>query len=255
MSNIFALIFTLIIGLFMLLGSLIVFLTDNKDKFVNFAISMSFTIMIFLLALDLIPEAYHLIANKSPIITSLFLLGLILIGGGILKALDHFIPHHHDDHCHDEHALESHLHHIGLVSTIAIALHNIIEGMAVFGTIASSIQSGFLICVGISFHNIPLGMAITSTIYKSNHSVKKTLLYVFLISISTFVGGLLMLPLSMTSYGSTILMLLLGITIGMLLYIVIFELLPTVVDNKEKKETWYGIIVGIILMLLSTLIG
>ncbi len=259
MNNIIALILTLIIGLFMLIGSLIIFLTDDNDHIINFAISMAFSIMIFLLGVDLIPEAYSLIGNSNLIESTTILIILALIGISMLKILDHYIPHHHDDHCddghhHDEEMEESHLFHIGLVSTIAIALHNIIEGMAVYGTIISSLQTGFLICIGISLHNIPLGMAITSTLYKANHSVKKTLFYIFLLSISPFLGGLIMWPLGLTAYGNLILTILMGITIGMLIYIIIFELLPTVIETKHLKTTFLGILTGIIIMVISTLI-
>ena len=253
MNILIALICTLIIGLFMLIGSLIVLLTKNNDSFVNFAISMSFSILIFLLAIDLIPEIYQLVGGFG--IGSLFLIFLVLTGGFILHYLDRFIPHHRDDHCHDDHAEESHLYHIGLVTIIAIVIHNIIEGMAVYGAISSSMQSGFLISLGISLHNIPLGMAVTSTIFKANHSPKKTMFYIFLMSFSTFAGGLLMLPLGLTAYGDLILTVLLGLTIGMILYIVIYELLPTVLEKRDHKATWYGIITGIVIMLLSFLVS
>ena len=44
----FALLFTFIIGLFLLLGSFIVFVVKNNDKFILFSISIAFGVMVSL---------------------------------------------------------------------------------------------------------------------------------------------------------------------------------------------------------------
>ena len=70
------------------------------------------------------------------------------------------------------------------------------------------------------------------------------------ISLSTFVGG--MFPfLFETKIPEIIEGIFFGITIGMLLYIVIMELLPQVLHTKEKKVTWTGIALGVVLLLLT----
>ena len=52
------LVLTLIVGLFILLGSIIIFVTKNNDNIVNFSISISFSVISFLIILELIPEAW-----------------------------------------------------------------------------------------------------------------------------------------------------------------------------------------------------
>lgn len=254
MNNIVALFLTLGIGLFMLLGSFIVFFTNNNNKFVSFSISMSLSILIFLLGLDLIPEAFEMVASKGNFLGIIILGFLILIGILLLKSLDSLIPHHHDDHCHDEHEIETHLYHVGLVSTIAIVLHNIIEGMAIYGTTISSLQSGLLMGMGISLHNIPLGIAVTAELYSANKSIKKTSTYIFAMAISTFIGGIIMVPISLTPFSDLLLSLLLGITIGMVLYIIFSELIPNIARIRNIKYTILGFATGFLIMMLTLLI-
>ena len=45
----------------------------------------------------------------------------------------------------------------------------------------------------------------------------------------------------------------LAITLGMLIYIVLFELLPHMIENKNKKSVILGMLIGMTLLILSTL--
>ena len=47
---------------------------------------------------------------------------------------------------------------------------------------------------------------------------------------------------------------LMGITVGMLVYLVLFELFKEVIKNIKNKYTISGLIIGITLMIISLLI-
>ena len=67
------LILTLLLGIFIVVGAVIVFVTKNNDKFVQFSISLAFSVMLMLLAIDLVPEAYEVIdTGKITILTAFF---------------------------------------------------------------------------------------------------------------------------------------------------------------------------------------
>lgn len=245
--EIYGLLFTLLLGFFILIGTGIVFLTKNNDKFIQFSLSLALGVMVTLVGIDLLPEVIEIMSNSlgngySLLIAIIF----ILMGMGGLKLLDKFIPDHDEDGELDN----DNLHHIGIISSIALILHNIIEGMAIYSTFVSSFKLGLMICVGVGLHNIPLGMVIASTFYKYNNSKKKTILISILISLSTFLGGLIMYLLS--SFISELLLgILLSVTLGMVLYIIVFELLPHVIESKYKRISILGCLLGVILMLIS----
>lgn len=252
MNDIIGLFLTFVVGLFILMGTGIVFVTKNNERFVDFSLSMAFGVMGTLVITELIPESFELISEGSLLSRTLIIIILSLIGILILKTLDIFIPHHEHDHHHKEGNLAN-LYHIGLVSSIALILHNIIEGMAIYATVISSINLGFLLCIGVGLHNIPMGMVITSTFYKVNNNIKKTLLISFLISISTFIGGIIMYFLKGNLVNEFILGILISVTLGMIIYIALFELLPKMICSKNKKMVFLGFIVGVLTLLISSL--
>lgn len=244
-----SLLFTLGTGIFMIIGLCIVFLTKNNRKIVDLSISIAFSVMTMLIFAELLPEAYEKMREQfSSLQSILLILGFVVVGILILKVLDLFVPDH-DVH-EKETTIPENLFHIGIVSSIALVLHNIIEGMAIYSAVTIDPSMGFLVTIGVGLHNIPMGMVVTSTFYQANFNKKKTTLFVLGIALSTFIGGLIMFFLSgiITSF---ILGILLSITLGMLFYIVVFELLDEMRNNHNPKITRIGIIVGIIIFLLT----
>lgn len=250
--NITALLLTLGVGLFMIVGATIVFVLKNNEKIVSLSISMAFGVMIALVFAELIPETFELMENSNRIITVLIVLVFSCLGIVILKGLDLLIPHHEHNH-KDKHGDLENLEHIGLVSSIALVIHNIIEGMALYGTALSSMSLGLMVCIGIGLHNIPMGLVIASTFYKSNKSISKTLFVTTIISLSTFLGGVVMFILNNSVINNFILGMLICITLGMIIYIALFELLPKMLCSKDKKTTILGTSLGILILFISSL--
>ena len=243
------LLFTLITGLFLLLGMGVIFLSKNNRKIVDFSISMAFGVILLLILAELLPESYEMMHEvfASPQ-DMIMLIGFVGLGVMLLKVLDLFIPDHDTDTKNE--ASTENLLHIGIVSSVALILHNIIEGMAIYSAVATDTSMGFLMTVGVGLHNIPMGMVVTSTLYQSNTSKKKTVLFVLITALSTFVGGILMFLLS-SAISHFVLGILLSITLGMLIYIVLFELLEQICHNRNPKITMFGIGIGVLIFLLT----
>ena len=144
--------------------------------------------------------------------------------------------------------------HIGVITSLALVLHNVIEGMAVYSTFLTETNIGLALTLGIGFHNIPLGMVIAATFYQSNDNIWKTLSIIGLVSLSTFLGGLIMFFLNLTTISPLVLGILLSITLGMLLFIVLGELIPRLKEATDKKTSYVGLSIGVIILLLSQLI-
>lgn len=247
------LLLTLILGIFIIIGAVIVFLFKNNEKFTLFSISLAFGVMAMLIIIDLLPEAFEVIDSGSAVYNILYILIGASIGFLVLKVLDHFIPDHDDDpntHKDDD----KNLHHIGFVSSIALVIHNIVEGMAIYLLVTSDLKAGLMACIGVGLHNIPLGMVIASTFYKSNKSIKKTMLIILGISLSTFVGGLAIYLFNLSSVMELLEGVTITLTIGMLVYILVMELLPKVIHSDDKKITISGIVLGILLLLATLFI-
>ena len=247
--EVFGLLVTLLLGIFIIIGSLIAFLTKKKQKVIDFSLGLAFSVILMLIILDLIPE---IIENLKLSYIWLFIIGVI-VGFGILKSLDSFIPDH-EDHKMTNNELKDNLAHIGVISSIALIIHNIIEGMAIYSTFISDVSTGLILSLGVGFHNLPLGMVIATTFYQANQSKKKTFIFTGIVSLSTLFGGLIMFILNNRQINSILLGFLLSLTLGMLLFIVFSELYHRVKHAKYKESRNTGLLVGVILLLISWLI-
>ena len=245
------LLLTFLVGIFILIGAFIVLKIENNDRLVSFSISMAFGVMLTLVIIELIPESFELLQEEyTKTITFGIILVATILGILLLKVLDYFVPDHELEKQTPK-AKKDNLLHISIVSSIALILHNIIEGMAIYSSALSDLSMGFMISLGVGLHNIPMGMVVASTYYKANNSKKKTIIICSIVAIATFLGGLMMFIFGETFLSNTSLGLLLSITLGMLLYIIFFELFPQIKQTKYKKETILGIVIGIILLLIS----
>ena len=250
MNQFIGLLLTLIAGLFFLIGGFIALKVKNKDKLNLFSIALALVIIINLLGRELIPEILELLDHYNLNFKIMVIIIFGLLGILFLKILDFFIPDHHHDHHDDEiNKTEhiSHMKHIGTLTLISLVLHNLLEGFAIAGMSFNNIEIGIMVCISVALHNIPLGTHIFSAI-----NLKKNKLLVVCLTLSSFIGGLIFLFIGNIS--NLVLAIISIITLGMLIYISIMELLPELVSNLRKKETIIGLITGIIIILISALI-
>lgn len=243
------LLFTFLAGFFIVIGSCVVFFTKHNQKFVQFSIGMAFGVMVTLVLFELFPEASELLCSAFGN-TNGYIIFIVLAfaGGGMLKLLDLVVPNHCHHDIHEEMDNDN-LYHIGLVASIALILHNLIEGMSIYATTTKSIDMGLMLTLGVGFHNIPMGIVIAST-FESMKGKKKFLAILCIVTASTFVGGFAMAFFN-AYISDSLLGILLGLTFGMLVYIILFELLHEMIHSKSKKISMLGLITGIFIFLIS----
>ncbi len=238
------LIITFLVGLFIVAGAIIEGSSKN-ESIENITISLALSTMVILALTDLLPEA------KEYLDDGILLVVLVGLGFGLLMLLDHFsIDDHHDinkDH-YDDHEVA----HIGVATAIAIILHNIVEGMAVYSVSLNSVNTGLLMGLSIGLHNIPFGMVIASTLKHESKSKKNIIL--LLVSISTFIGGLMM-KLVAGLISDFLLGAIMALSLGMVGYIIVMELIPFVLESENKKQSLLSIVLGVLLMVVSHLLG
>ncbi len=231
------LLFTFLFGLTVFLGACLIFIFKDSKKIIEMSISMGFSVLVFLIFIELLPEALEHFKYYYVLIYA-------FIGLLFLKILDKFIPKHN----HNE---EGHSFHISLMSSIALIIHNIIEGMVLYQSLNNDFGMGLMMGFGIGLHNIPMGLIISSTLTEAKFSKKKIAIYTFLLSLSTLFGGFIMYLFNNILLHIEGIML--SITLGMIVYITFFELLEHM-QNQDKKNNIIGLLIGIILFLLSMLL-
>lgn len=256
MDSIKALSLTIIVGLFFLVGMIITKFTSRKKELTLFATGLAFIVMLGMILFDIIPEiGEHVLEFNSGKKWLIIILGT-LTGFALLKILDLLIPHHHHEHKeHEKNKKEhnEHLFHIGLVTSISLILHNIIEGMSIYITGVTNFKMGLMMALAVSLHNIPLGIEISVGMDSTKTKQKTKWISTILLTLSSFMGAFLLFLLN-HEMNVTVLATLLCITFGMLIYIALFELLKEIWMNRQSKPIYYGIALGVIINIVMVVI-
>lgn len=237
---------TFILGIFILLGVVVVRLAKGSRLIEQLSISIALGTMCSLVGIELIPDVLETFTGKQLIPAGI----AVVIGIAVLKLLDTFIPDHEHGHNEEEQTQENVIH-IGIISAVAIVLHNIVEGMAVYNLTGESLKVGILMAFGVGLHNIPMGMLIYSTLQRDSR--RKQIIILGAAAGSTFFGGLLMAWISPV-LNEFVIGILVCLALGMLLYIIIFELLPHLIHSSRKWLSVLGTVIGIAIILISSLL-
>lgn len=241
-----SLLVTLLAGVFILIGIILGYCLKKKGKFIDISIGLAFSVMVILAFSHILPECYEALDKNI-----LRVLIYMLIGFMLLRLLDHLVPHHeHEEHSHKHECHTEHLEHVGILTTVAIVIHNIIEGMTLYITSSNDFKSGILLAIAIGLHNIPLGIMISSTL----KGKKQIIINSIILTLSTFVGGLIIFFIT-SNINEMIVGCLLAITVGMISYIIKDELLPSIIKGNNKKYNVLGMIIGVVILLISHFIG
>lgn len=234
----------LIAGLFFLVGVIISLKNKNNKSLINISIASAFVVLIYLLVFDILPECSELLTGDKRYL----ILAGIFIGFTCIFLLEKLIPNHSHYENIDHH--EKHLTHIGTITSLALILHNMVEGMSIYAITSSDLKSGLLCLFGVGMHNIPFGIEITTLLEKENKT--KKWIYLILLIFSTFIGGLIIL-LFERYMTDDVLGVLLSISVGMILYLLIFELFTELKENFNKSSI-IGLLIGLIIMIIGLII-
>lgn len=136
----------------------------------------------------------------------------------------------------------------GVIMLLAIALHNLPEGMAIGATGASNAQTGILIAIIIAVHNIPEGMAISAPLASGGVKGWKTVLLTALAGAATVLGAVIGLAVGgISKLASGICM---GLAGGAMLYVTFCEILPQSILMEEGRVPAVSMLVGIICAMI-----
>lgn len=280
MENImFAFGLTLIAGLSTGIGSLIAFFAKKTNKkFLSVSLGFSAGVMIYVSMIEIFQEANTSLTAALGEVKGSWLTVIAFFGGMMLIALiDRILPEEGNPHevkmiegtivAHEvlegsdsetsgEEANGNHrkLMKTGVMTALAIAIHNFPEGIASF---VSSMQEPGLaipIVAAIAIHNIPEGIAVSVPIYQATGSRKKGFLYSFLSGLAEPVGALVGWLILMPIMGDLVFGIIFAAVAGIMVFISFDELLPSAREYGEHHLSIYGLISGMAVMAISLLL-
>ncbi|WP_303272923.1 zinc transporter ZupT [uncultured Alistipes sp.] len=261
-SNIlYPLLLTLGAGLATGIGSAIAFLTRRTNKrLLSFSLGLSGGVMIYVSFVELFQQSQLTLAAEwgqrpgTAMTVACFFAGILLIG--IIDRLVPSVENPHEAHRVEEMAEQPRnpkLMRMGLMTALAIAIHNFPEGIATFTTAVDDTTLGVAIAVAIAIHNIPEGIAVSVPVYYATGDRAKAFRLSLLSGVAEPVGALLAWLVLMPFMSPTLMGCILAGVAGIMVFISIDELLPAAREYGEAHISIYGVVTGMAVMAVSLL--
>lgn len=174
----------------------------------------------------------------------------IFAGAFVINLIDKLVPHLHkmagaDIEPHKKTELSK-----VLLFVIAIAIHNLPEGIAAgVGFGADDPKGALLIAGGIALQNIPEGMVIIAPMLAAGLSPKKTFLFAAATGLVEVVGTFI--GYFAVSISSAILPFALAFAGGTMLYVVSDEMIPETHSHGSERGATFALLAGFCIMLVS----
>lgn len=248
MSNIIlVIIFSLIGGVVSLLGA--VFLSSLNDKTVTiskYATPFAAGALLGAVFFDLLKEGLEEYSVDSVLIGAL---------GGILLffVLERFLHWFHH-HSHGEHSTKRES---APLIIIGDTLHNALDGVVIAGAFLINIPSGIVTTIAVALHEIPQEIGDFGLLLSKGYSRRKALIINVLSALMTTVAAVIMYLL-----GTSVevpLGVILGLSSGFLLYIALSDIIPHLHEQAPRKKIidtqTILLFIGVIVVAISTSIA
>ena len=232
---------TFLAGCSTLIGYFFIYINNKNNRLLISSLGFASGVMFFISIFDLIPESIRYF-NKNYFLFFSLILCFFFISIGIM--FSSFIDNRLPDN-------KSNLYKTGIISMIALIIHNVPEGIVTYLTSNHNLKLGITLAIAIALHNIPEGISISVPIYYSTKSKKKAFVYAFISGMSEFIGAIISFLLFRNFDTSFFFGCLFALTSGIMLYISLIELLPTSLEYKNKLFTYFFFIIGIVFIYIS----
>jgi zinc and cadmium transporter len=209
------------------------------SKILMSLVSLSAGTMLAAALLHLLPESIETLGTTLPFQLTL----LSFIGFFVLERFLHW------RHCHDKDHLTKHT--MGTMNLVADGLHNFLDGVLIAASFATGGGLGLIATLAIAMHEIPQEIGDFGVLLHSGFTRKKALLYNLLVSLTAVAGGVLgyIASHTMTTFANY----LIPIAAGGFIYISAADLIPELKHETSTKRTISMIatfLFGVIIMML-----
>jgi len=262
---------TLFAGLATVLGALAVFVRRPDMTVLSFGLGFSSGVMVYVSMVELLPSGQSLMATCFGdgggrwLGTLFFFLGI-----AVSAIIDRLVPEPANPHqaisssdmalarCGDKQSPCVQdgrvLARVGLLSALAIGIHNFPEGMATFASALTDTSLGGSIAIAVAIHNIPEGIAVAVPIYFATGSRRRAVNYALLSGLAEPFGALLVYLLLLPFLSDALVGGMLSAVGGIMVFISFDELLPTAREYGKGHTAIVGVVAGMAVMAVSLLL-
>lgn len=256
---------TLFAGLSTGIGSALAFFTRaTNTRFLSLALGFSAGVMIFVSFVEMLPQARHFLSmGYGAHGAGWAALAAFLSGMAAVALIDALVPSFENPH--EPRLVEDmgdpagkrefdKLYRSGVMTALAIGIHNFPEGLATFTAALSDPSLGVSVALAIAIHNIPEGIAVSVPIFYATGSRMRGFTYSFLSGLAEPAGALIGYLLLRPFLTDTVFGMVFAAVAGVMVFISLDELLPSAREYCEHHLEIYGLMAGMAVMGASLLL-
>jgi len=254
-----AFVLTALAGAATLVGGAIGVLGGRSNRrFLAVSLGLSGGMMIYISFVELWPVARADIASAvGEAAADAWVAAAFFVGVVCIALIDFVVPDSPNPHMaesespHDEGRV---LRRAGLMTGVAIAIHNFPEGIATFLSAARDLQLGLPVAVAVALHNIPEGVAVAVPIHHGGGSKRKAMAYAAVSGLAEPLGALIAWAAVGPLLNDLVLGCITAAVAGVMVFISLDTLIPNAKRYEEGHDTVYGLIIGMALMAFTLLV-
>lgn len=209
--------------------------------------------MVYVSLVDLVPLAKEDLGKALGEVPGAWaMVGSFFAGVALIAVIDRFVPEDinpHEGTCPV--AREKKLMRTGLMTAVALAIHNFPEGFATFISGLEDASIAIPVAVAIGIHNVPEGIAVAVPILAATASRKRAFGYAFLSGLAEPLGALVGFLLLRPFMTDAVMGCVLAAVAGIMVFISFDKLLPTAEEFGHHHVAVYGLVAGMAVMACS----
>jgi zinc and cadmium transporter len=234
---------TILVSLISLIGILtLLFKKDFLNKIIIISVAFAAGTMLGASFFDVLPESIDIFGKNT------FLYALV--GILIFFMVERYIHWHHCHRCHEKHEKIQPSVYLNLIGD---CVHNFIDGTIIAASFLTNLQLGIISTIAIASHEIPQEMGDFAIIVKGGLKPKKGLFYNLLSALLCVIGGLV--AIFFVNISQSVRPILLSIAGGGFIYLSLVDIVPDL--HKEIKTQTiviegFSLLMGILVMFFLT---
>lgn len=228
------------------------------ERFLAGALGFSAGVMLYVSFVEILPKGMdELVAEYGERPGTLYAVIAFFAGILVIALIDRLVPaaiNPHEPSLNHSGKRKRAMMQMGVLTAIAIAIHNFPEGFATFIAALEEPQIAIAVAVAIAIHNIPEGIAVAVPLREATGSRKKAFTWALLSGLAEPAGALVGYLVLMPFIGPATLGVVFAAIAGVMVFICLDELLPTAVKTGKHHTAVYGLVAGMAVMAISLLL-
>jgi ZIP family zinc transporter len=261
---VFAFSLTLLAGLSTGIGGLIVYFTrQTNQRFLALGLGFSAGVMIYISFAEMLSGARERLGESYGDTLGGWLTAAGFFGGMlVIGIIDRAIPA--PENPHEPKTAENvelaqktddrRLLRMGLMTAIAIAIHNFPEGLATLVAALSEPTRGVAVAVAIAIHNIPEGITVAIPLFYATGNKRHALTHAFLSGMSEPIGAVAGYVVVRAILPESAFGVVDAAVAGIMVFISLDQLIPNAHQYGKGHAPIYGLVGGMVVMAITLLL-